>query len=79
MIDVSWLGKTNDWVNEYICLAGTSSSDSELSVGSVHWVSGLEGDNPGPAEFLEVKSHLSRSVYDLSQQSNYRFIRTTYI
>jgi hypothetical protein len=45
MINVSRLCKTNDWVDEDIGLTGTSSTDSQLSVSSVHGISSLEGNN----------------------------------
>jgi hypothetical protein len=45
MVDISRLGKTDHRVDENIRLAGTSSTDSQLSVSSVHRVSRLEGNN----------------------------------
>ena len=62
VIDVSWLCETNDWVDENVGLAGTGSSNGQFSVGSVHWVSGLESDNLRPAELVKVKTELCRGI-----------------
>jgi hypothetical protein len=45
MVDISGLCKTDNRMDENIGLAGTSSTDSQLSVSSVHWISSLEGNN----------------------------------
>ena len=45
MVDISGLSETDDGVDEDICVARTSSADSEFAMGSVHWVAGLEGYN----------------------------------
>lgn len=41
MVNVSGLGESDDRVNEDVGLSVSGSSDGELSVGSVHGVSGL--------------------------------------
>jgi hypothetical protein len=45
MVDISRLCKTDNRVDENIGLAGTSSTDSQLTMSSVHWISSLEGNN----------------------------------
>jgi hypothetical protein len=45
MIDVSRLGETDNGVDKDVGLSGTGSADGQLSVSSVHWVSGLESNN----------------------------------
>jgi hypothetical protein len=45
MVDISRLCKTDNRVDEDIGLAGTSSTNSQLSVSSVHGISGLEGND----------------------------------
>lgn len=62
VVDVSWLGKTDDGVNENVGSSLSGGSDSQLSVGSVHWVSGLESDNLSPRDFVEVGSELGGRV-----------------
>jgi hypothetical protein len=62
VVDVSWLGKTDDGVNENVGSSLSGGSDSQLSVGSVHWVSGLESDNLSPRNFVEVGSELGGRV-----------------
>lgn len=66
MVNVSWLGKTDDWMNEDIGLARTSSANRQLTMSAVHWVAGLESNDAGPAQFVEVKAELSRSVFKVS-------------
>jgi hypothetical protein len=63
VIDISRLGQSNNRVNEDVGSSLSSSSDGEFSVGSVHWVSGLESDNSPPREFVEVCSELGGGVY----------------
>jgi hypothetical protein len=48
MVDISRLGQSNDRVNKDVGSSLSSGSDSQFSVGSVHWVSGLESDNSPP-------------------------------
>lgn len=62
VVNVTGLGKTNDGVDEDVGLSGASSDDSQLTVSAVHGVTGLESDNLGPAELLEVGADLCRSV-----------------
>jgi hypothetical protein len=63
VIDVSRFREPDDWVDKDICLTGTSCADSQLSVSSVHGVSGLESDDLGPAEFVEVKTEFCGGIY----------------
>lgn len=49
MVDVAGLCEADDRVDEDVYLAGAGGADGQLSVGSVHGVAGLEGDNAGPA------------------------------
>src|ERR1700735_3349583 len=45
VIDITRLGKTDDRVDEDISLPLTGSTDGEFTVGSVHRVASLKGDN----------------------------------
>ena len=54
VVDISRLGQSDNRVNEDVGSSLSSSSDGEFSVGSVHWVSGLESDNSPPRKFVEV-------------------------
>ncbi len=58
MVDVPWLGETDDWVDENVGQVRSGSSNSQLSVSAVHWVSGLEGNDTVPSKLLEVESQL---------------------
>jgi len=62
VVDVTWLRKTNDWVDEDVGLTVAGSANSELTVSAVHWVSGLESDNLGPAKLVKVLTDLSWGV-----------------
>jgi hypothetical protein len=62
VVNVTGLGQANDGVDEDVGLSGASSDDSQLTVSAVHRVAGLESDNLGPAELLEVSADLRRSV-----------------
>lgn len=62
MIDIAWLGESDDGVDEDVGLALTGSADGQLAVSTVHRVAGLEGDDLAPCEFLEVRAELSGCV-----------------
>ena len=62
VVNVTGLGETDDGVDEHVGLSGAGSNDGQLTVSAVHGVTGLESDNLGPAELLEVSADLSRSV-----------------
>jgi hypothetical protein len=49
-------------VDEDVGLAGTGSADGQLTVSTVHGVSGLEGDDLGPAKLVEVKAEFGWGV-----------------
>lgn len=58
VVDVTGLGETDDGVDQDIGLAGTGGANGQFTVSTVHGVSGLESDNSGPAEFVEVCAEL---------------------
>jgi hypothetical protein len=60
VVDVAGLGETDDWVDKHVCLSCASGADCKLPVGAMHGVSGLESDDAGPAQLVEVKAKLSR-------------------
>lgn len=62
VIDISGLGQPDDGVNQHVGLSLSGSSDGQLSVCSVHGVSGLESDNLSPSHLLEEASQLGRGV-----------------
>lgn len=62
MVNVAGLGKTNDRVDEDVGLSAAGSADSQLTVSAVHGVTGLESDDTGPAELVEVQAQLSGGV-----------------
>jgi hypothetical protein len=47
---------------EDICLTIACGTDCKLSMGAMHWVSGLESNDPGPAKLVEVKTQLGRCI-----------------
>ena len=62
VVDVAGLREANDRVDQHVGLTGAGGADCELSVGAVHGVARLEGDDLGPAKLIEVKTQLSGSV-----------------
>ena len=62
VVDVTGLGQTDDGVDQHIGLLGTRGTDGQLTVSTVHGVSGLEGDNPGPAELVKMNAELRGGV-----------------
>lgn len=54
MVDIAGLGKTDDRVYENIGLSLPGSTDGEFTVGSVHRVTSLEGDDFAPCKFFKV-------------------------
>ena len=69
VINVTRLGQADDGVDENVGMVRTGSADGQLSVGAVHGVTGLEGDDSGPAELVEVGADLrGRVCYPISRQ-----------
>lgn len=62
VVDITGLGQTDDGVDQDVGLAGASSADSQLTVGTVHRVTSLESNDTGPVELLEVSTDLGRGV-----------------
>lgn len=62
VVDITWLGHTDNRVNQDVGLTLSSSSHSELTVSSVHWVTSLEGNDVAPSDLAEVVSQLGGSV-----------------
>lgn len=62
MVDVAWFGQADNWVDEDVSLASSSSADGQFSMGSVHGVASLKGNDARPAEFLEVDSEFCWSI-----------------
>jgi hypothetical protein len=65
VIDITGLGQTDDGVDEDVGLMLTSRTDGQLSMSSVHRVSGLEGHDLPPRDFLEMSSEFSRGEPDV--------------
>lgn len=66
VVNVTWLGGTDNRVDQELGHLGSGGSDGQLSVGSVQWVSGLEGDDLGPGLGAELGSQLSWRLSGLS-------------
>lgn len=56
VINVAWFGQADNRVDEDISLTSSGSADGQFSMGSVHGIASLEGNNARPAEFLEMDS-----------------------
>jgi len=63
VVDITGLRQAHDGMDEDIGLVGSCSADRQLSVSAMHGVSGLESNNLGPAELVEVKPKLGGSVF----------------
>jgi hypothetical protein len=62
MVDVTGFRKADYRMNKNVGATLTSRSDSELSVGTVHRVTGLKRYDFSPCEFLEMTAQLRRGV-----------------
>lgn len=62
VVNVAWFGQADNRVDEDISLAGSGSADGQFSMGSVHGIAGLKGNDARPAEFLEVDSEFGWSI-----------------
>ena len=62
VIDVAWFGQTNNRVDEDVSLTSSGSADGQFSMGSVHRVASLKGNDARPAKFFEVDSEFSWSI-----------------
>ena len=70
VVDVTGLSHTHDGVDEDIGLLRASGADGQLTVGTVHGVSGLEGHDLLPAQLVKVGSHLGRRDWSSRQHVN---------
>lgn len=61
VVNVTGLGETDDGLDQDVGLLGAGGADRQLTVSSVHGVSGLESDDLLPAELVEVSAELRRS------------------
>jgi hypothetical protein len=61
VVNVTGLGKTDDGLDQDVGLLGAGGADRQLTVSSVHGVSGLESDDLLPAELVEVSAELRGS------------------
>jgi hypothetical protein len=61
VIDVTGLGETDDRLDEDVGLLGAGGADRQLTVSTVHGVSGLESNDLLPAELVEVSAELGGS------------------
>lgn len=66
VVNVTGLGQTDDGVDQDIGLAGASRADSQFTVSTVHGVTGLESDDTGPAQLVEVDTQFRGGVYPVS-------------
>lgn len=66
VVDISGFGETHNRVDEDVGSALTGGTDGELSVGAMHGVSGLEGNDSPPGELVEVSPELSGGVWWLA-------------
>lgn len=62
VVNVSRLGKTDDGVDEDVCLSLASSTDRQFTVSTMHGVAGLESYDLPPCYLLEVGTELGRGV-----------------
>ena len=62
VVDVTGLGETHDGVDQDVGMVRSSSPNSEFSMGAVHGIAGLEGDDTGPAQLVEVSANLGGGV-----------------
>ncbi len=63
VVDVTRLGETDDRVDEDVGLSLASRADGKFTVGAMHGVASLEGDDFPPSDLLEVCPQLSRCVW----------------
>ena len=62
VVDVAGFGQADDGVDEDVGLAGPGGADCQFSVGPMHGVAGLKGNNARPAKLFEMDPELGRSV-----------------
>ena len=62
VVDVTWFGQADNGVDEDVSLASSGSADCQFSMGSMHGVTSLKGNDTRPAEFFKVNSEFRRSV-----------------
>lgn len=65
VVNVTGLGETNDGLDQNVGLLRAGGADRQLTMSSVHGVSGLESDDLLPAELVEVSAELRGSDWSL--------------
>lgn len=67
VVNVAGLGETDDGLDQDVGLLGAGGADRQLTVSSVHGVSGLESDDFLPAELVEVSAELRGSESEVEE------------
>lgn len=67
VVNVTGLGETDDGLDQDVGLLGAGGADRQLTVSSVHGVSGLESDDLLPAELVEVSAELRGSESEVEE------------
>ncbi len=62
VVDVAWFGQADNRVDEDVSLTSSGSADGQFSMGSVHGVTRLKGNDARPAELFEVHSKFRWSI-----------------
>ena len=62
VVYVAWFGQADYRVDENVSLASSGSANSQFSMGSVHGVASLKGNNARPAEFFKMNSEFRGSI-----------------
>jgi hypothetical protein len=67
VVNVTGLGETDDGLDEDVGLLRAGGADRQLTVSTVHGVSGLESNDLLPAELVEVSTELRRSKSEVEE------------
>jgi hypothetical protein len=67
VVNVTGLGETDDGLDEDVGLLRAGSADRQLTVSTVHGVSGLESNDLLPAELVEVSAELRGSESEVEE------------
>lgn len=67
VVNVTGLGETNDGLDQNVGLLRAGGADRQLTMSSVHGVSGLESDDLLPAELVEVSAELRGSESEVEE------------
>ena len=62
VVNIARFCQPDHWMNENICASCTGRAERKFTMGSMHGIPGLEGNDTGPTQLVEMKAKFGRRV-----------------